>query len=64
VASGFSRKISAGIGLPPNRPLKNPGLIANGKWEMANCQAFSMFHMRFAIQDAFFSILLKRPAGY
>jgi hypothetical protein len=25
---------------------------------MANSQAFSIFHLRFAIQDAFFSILL------
>jgi hypothetical protein len=41
-----------------NRPLKNPGLIGNGKWEMANCQAFSIFHLRFAMQDAFFSTLL------
>jgi transposase InsO family protein len=22
---------------PLNRPLKNPGLIGNGKWERANC---------------------------
>jgi hypothetical protein len=36
-----------------SRPLKNPGLIGNGKWEMANCQAFSIFHLRFAMQDAF-----------
>jgi hypothetical protein len=35
------------------RPLKKLGLIGNGKWEMANCQAFSIFHSRFAIQDAF-----------
>jgi hypothetical protein len=41
-----------------SRPLKNPGLIGNGKWEMANCQALSIFHLRFAMQDAFFSILL------
>jgi hypothetical protein len=33
-------------------------MIGHGKWEMANRQAFSIFHLRFAMQDAFFSILL------
>jgi hypothetical protein len=38
-----------------NRPMKNAGL--NGKWKMV--KVFSMFHLPFAMQDAFFSILLK-----
>jgi hypothetical protein len=37
---------------------ETPGLIGNGKWERANCKVFSISHLRFAIQDAFFSILL------
>jgi hypothetical protein len=32
--------------------------MENGKWEMAKCSVFSIFHLPSAIQDAFFSILL------
>jgi hypothetical protein len=43
------------------RPLKNAGL--NGKWKMVNGKGtakhwrFSIFHLPFTMQDAFFSIL-------
>jgi hypothetical protein len=33
--------------------------MENGKWEMANAQVFSIFHLPSAIQDAFFSIPLR-----
>jgi hypothetical protein len=44
------------------RPLKKAGLMENGKWEMAKCSGFSIFHLPSAIQDAFSaSCQSKRP---
>jgi hypothetical protein len=39
------------------RPLKKSGLMLNGKWQMVKQRGFAIFHLRFAIQDACFSIL-------
>jgi hypothetical protein len=32
--------------------------MLNGKWQMVKQWGFAIFHLRFAIQDAFFSIVL------
>jgi len=32
----------------------------NGTWQMEKQRGFAILHLRFAIQDAFFSILLIR----
>jgi hypothetical protein len=46
----------------PNRPLKKSGLMLNGTWQMVKQRGFAIFHLPFAIQDAFFSILLRSKA--
>jgi len=40
-----------------SRPLKKVGPMLNGKWQMGRQRGFAIRHLRFAIQDAFFSIL-------
>jgi hypothetical protein len=45
------------------RPLKKSGLMLNGKWQMVMQWGFAIFHLRFAIQDAFSSILLCITQG-
>jgi hypothetical protein len=32
--------------------------MSNGQWQMDKQRGFAILHLRFAIQDAFFSILL------
>jgi len=33
--------------------------MSNGKWQMEKQRGFAILHLRFAIQDAFFSILVE-----
>jgi hypothetical protein len=39
--------------------------MSNGKWQIEKQRGFAIRHLRFAIQDAFFSILLEpaRPVA-
>jgi len=36
--------------------------MSNGKWQMEKQRGVAILHLRFAIQDAFFSILSREPA--
>jgi len=35
--------------------MKKSGRMSNGKWQMEKQRGFAILHLRFAIQDAFFS---------